>query len=154
MVRSLTVLTVCAMLASCATVPAATEQKLQVEQASDQFTSTRIRGDVAAFAGSFTEDGMFMVPGVQDATGRAAVRDLAQRRFAGATIEDFKIHRREIDVAGDSAYELAWYSEIDRRKDQAFRMEGRYFILWSRSSDNVWRVQRFLYSFSDAAPLP
>ena len=153
MSRFLSVLGVCALLVSCATAPPP-EQKRQVEEASDQFSAARVRGDVAAFSAAFTEDGIFMVPGLKDASGRAAVSDLAQRRFAGATVEDFVLQRREIDVAGDSAYELAWYSEIDRRKEQAFRMSGRYFVHWQRGSDGVWRVRRFLYNFSDASPLP
>jgi uncharacterized protein (TIGR02246 family) len=142
-------------LTACVTVQPATQQtELEVQQASDQFSTARERGDASSFAALFTEDGIFMVPGLSDAAGRSGVRELAQQRFASGRINDFKIHRREIQVIGDSAYELAWYSETDRRQEQPFRLQGRHFILWKRGSDKVWRVHRYLYNFSDAAPLP
>ncbi|HEY8131700.1 MAG TPA: SgcJ/EcaC family oxidoreductase [Thermoanaerobaculia bacterium] len=155
MSRHVWILIVCVALTACVTVQPATQQtELEVQQASDQFSATRERGDASSFAARFTEDGIFMVPGLSDAAGRSAVRELAQRRFTSGRINDLKIHRREIQVIGDSAYELAWYSETDRRQEQSFRLQGRHFILWKRGSDKVWRVHRYLYNFSDATPLP
>ena len=155
MSRSFCILIVCVALTACATVQPATEQaELEVQQASDQFHATRVRGDAPSFAALFTDDGVFMVPGLPDAAGRDAVGKLAQQRFAGAQTSDFKILRREIEVIGDAAFELAWYSETDRRQGQAFRMEGRYLLQWKRGSDKSWRVHRYLYNFSDAAPVP
>jgi uncharacterized protein (TIGR02246 family) len=155
MSKSLWILIVCGALTSCATVQPAPEQaQLEVQQASDQFWATRERGDASSFAGQFTEDGILMVPGLADAAGRSAIRELAQKRFASGRTTDFTVHRREIEVVGDSAYELAWYSETDRRQEQSFRMQGRYLIVWRRASDKLWRVHRNFYNFSDAAPLP
>jgi ketosteroid isomerase-like protein len=82
------------------------------------------------------------------------VRRLAEQHCAGGRTEDVRIERREIQVAGDSAYELAWYSESSRRQEEAFRMQARHFILWKREGDNSWRVQRYLYNVSGAEPLP
>lgn len=143
-------------LLACATSPppAATETELQVQRASDAFSAARERGDAASFAAMFTDDGIFMVPGLPDAAGREAVLALAQQRFEGDPTEEIKIVRRDIQAAGDTAYELAWYSETDRRPDQSFRLQGRQFILWKLERDNVWRVQRYLYSFSGARPVP
>jgi uncharacterized protein (TIGR02246 family) len=155
MIRSLWIPIVCIALMSCATAPAGTEQaKAAVQQASDQFWATRLRGDAPSFAAQFTDAGMFMVPGLADATGRAAIQELAQLRFAGGKISDFKIDRREIEVSGDSAHEVAWYSETLRGQDQAMRMMGRYLLVWNRGADGVWRVHRYLYNFSDAEPIP
>ena len=87
-----------------------------------------------------------------DASGRPAIQELAQKRFASGRTTDFELVRRDIEVAGDNAYELGWYAETDRRQDQAFRMQGRYAIVWKRVA-GTWRVHRFLYNFSDARPL-
>jgi len=141
-------------LLACATAPpTATETELQIQRASDAFSAARDRGDAAALAAMFTDDGIFMVPGLPDADGREAVLALAQQRFEGDPIEEIKILRRDIQAAGDTAYELAWFSETSRRPDQAFRYKGRQLIVWKLERDNVWRVQRYLYSFSDARPV-
>jgi uncharacterized protein (TIGR02246 family) len=140
------------LLAGCATVPAASDS--DVRAASDLFFAVRNRGDAAAFAAQFTEDGSFGVPGLPDATGRAAVQALAEKRFAGARVTDFNIVRREIGLSGNTAHELGWFAETDRRGDSAMRMQGRYLLVWNRGADSVWRVHRYFYAFSGAEPVP
>jgi uncharacterized protein (TIGR02246 family) len=128
--------------------------ELEVQQASEALGAARQRRDAAAFAAFFTHDGVFMIPGLPDAAGRDAVRTLAEKHFGGARVEDLKIREREIRVSEDYAYELAWYSETSRGEEQSFRLEGRQFIIWKRGSDNAWRVQRYLYNFAGARPVP
>jgi uncharacterized protein (TIGR02246 family) len=154
MLRSLRLSVFVLLAAACASSSIPDEaREREVAEASDRFSAARVRGDVAAFTASFTDDGMFMVPGLPDAAGRTEVQELAQKRFIGATVENFKVDDREIHVAGDSAYEIAWYSEINRHGDQAFEMRARHAIVWKRGSDNSWRVHRYLYNFSEAMPV-
>lgn len=156
MSRFLRILIVCCTLTACATAPPATDHAsdLDVRQASDRFWATRQRGDAAAFAEHFTDEGVLMIPGLDDASGRNAVRELAQKRFAGVRTADFKVHRREIDVCGDTAYELAWFAETYPAQNDPTRLRGRYLIVWKRGSDNVWRVHRNVYNFAGTEPLP
>ncbi|HEX7708613.1 MAG TPA: SgcJ/EcaC family oxidoreductase [Thermoanaerobaculia bacterium] len=150
MLRLLAVFTVFTALAACATgQPSTQEAQRAVEQASDQFIEARQSGDAASFAALFTEEGIYMVPGLLDATGRTAVRELAEKRFAAGPSKDFKVNRRETDVVGDSAYELTWFSETGSHH----HMQGRHFILWKRGDDEMWRVHRYHYNFSDATPI-
>jgi ketosteroid isomerase-like protein len=154
MFRSLGVLIVCGVLTSCVTSQPATETvEMEVQQASDRFWTTRERGDASSLAAQVTETAILMVPGLPDAVGRSAVRDLLQQRFASARTSDFKVHRREIQVIGNSAYELAWYSETYHGEDESLRLEGRYLIVWKRGRDDPWRVHRNLYNFSAATPV-
>ena len=153
MIRSLWILIACGMLTSCVRSQAPEVAEKEVREASDRFHATRQRGDAAAHAGQFTEEGVLMVPGLADAAGRDAVRGLLEKRFAGARTTDFKVHRREIEVAGDSAYELAWYSEVHAGQDESMRLDGRYVLVWKRGSDGAWRVHRDLYNFSGMTPV-
>src|SRR4051812_23204137 len=105
--------------------PAAVDQEADVKRASDQFSATRISGDAAAFARQFTDDGIYMVPGVADAAGQTAIEKLAKRQLAPGRLTDFEVHRREIIVDGDTAHELASYSETNRGGEQPMRMDGR-----------------------------
>jgi uncharacterized protein (TIGR02246 family) len=153
MLRNLTILLVCVVVTACATSPRASENtRIEVEQASDRFWAERDRADAAGFAAQFTEEGMLMISGLADAEGREAIRELMQKRFASTRITDFKVLRREIDVAGDAVWELGWFSEIVR-SDNPMRMSGRYLIVWKRGGDDVWRAHRYVYSYSGAKPV-
>ena len=155
MLRSLSILLVSLVLTSCATTqPAPEAAELEVQQASDRFWAARQSEDIPALTEHLTEDAILMIPGLPDAEGRAAIGELLQKRFATGRTANFKVFRREIQVVGDTAYELAWFSD-DTHHEQAdsFRMEGRYLTVWQRGSDGRWRVHRNFYNFSGAAPI-
>lgn len=154
MVRAILILSALFALTSCvATRPSSSASEGEVREASDRFRDARLRGDAVALAEQFTDDGILMVPGVPDATGRVAVRELLKEMFASVRIEDLEVRSQEIQVIGDVAYELAWYSEVNVRKDGSYRFEGRYLIVWKREAGKGWRVHRNLYNFSDATPV-
>lgn len=151
--RALSILVLCSILPSCATSHATPEAaRAEVEQASDRFWDARQREDLSAFVEQFTEDGVLMIPGATDFVGRSAIRTIMEKRFAAARTRNFQIERREIDIIGDTAYELAWYSEVHEQGD-AMRMKGRFLNVWKRGADGVWRVHRNFYNFSDARPV-
>ena len=154
MFRSIVMLIVCGLLTSCAgTRPPAETARLNVQNASDEFWAIRERRDASALASRFTETGIYMVPGLPDAVGRSAIRELLEKRLASGPTVDFKVHRREIDLVGDTAYELAWYSEKHHAREGSNLLEGRYAIVWLRGHDGTWRVHRYLYNFSAATPI-
>ena len=154
MFRFIAMLIMCGMLTSCAaTRPAAETARLEVQKASDQFWAIRERRDAPALASRFTETGIYMVPGLPDAVGRSAIRELLEKRLASGPTVDFKVHRREIEVIGDTAYELAWYSEKHHTRESSNLLEGRYAMVWLREHDGAWRVHRYLYNFSAATPI-
>ena len=154
MFRSLGFAFICALLTSCATAPVPTDTaEVEVRQASDEFWTTRGRGDASALAATFTETAIYGIPGLPDAEGRSAIRALLQKRFESFRITDVQVHRREIDVIGDSAYELGWFSEIHDNETDVTRLDGRYVIVWNRDHDARWRVHRTFYNFSSATPV-
>jgi len=155
MFRSLAILMMCGLVTSCATSqPSTAAAETEVQQASDRFWATRERGDGPALASQFTDTAIYGVPGLADAAGRDAIRDLLQKRFASVRTSEFKAQRREINVSGDAAHELGWFSEVSHHGEgDAMRMEGRYLIMWARGADRVWRVHRHFYAFSGAKPV-
>ena len=151
MSKSVWVIVLCSALAGCVTGHSSTRAVARdIEDASTRFIEARQSRDAASFAALFTDDGIYMIPGLADAAGRPAVENLARQKFGGAASTDFVVHRREIDVADDAAHELAWFAETT----MSHRMEGRHLIVWKRGSDGDWKVRRYLYNFADAKPLP
>ena len=155
MSRPVWILLILGALTSCASNQAASDQAdLEVQQASDRFWAARQSGDPAALSTQLTDDAILMIPGLPDSVGRNAIRDLIQQRAATTQISESAIQRREIQVDGDMASELGWFSEVYRGQGPAMRMQGRYSIVWKRGADRVWRVHRNLYNFSGATPVP
>lgn len=137
------------------TVTASAESaEAAVRQASERFWRTRDQKDASLIAAQFTENGILMVPGVADAVGRDAIRDLLQARLNAVSTKDFKAGRAEITIAGDLAYELASFGETLVTMDGSTRTEGRYLLVWRHEPDGVWRVHRHLWNFSGMKPLP
>ena len=93
-----------------------------------------------------------MIPGLPDAAGRDAVTSLLKQRFGSSRTRDFKAHRREIEVTGESAYELAGYSEVHEAQGEANHLDGRYLIEWKREGGG-WRVHRNLSNYSNITPV-
>jgi ketosteroid isomerase-like protein len=152
MIRSAWILILCSVL----TYPAlghdpAETAEAQIKKASDRFWASR--GDAAVLAAQLTETVILMVPGLPDAVGREEVRDLLHQRFTALRPTDLKTHNRELDVAGDTAYELTVYSEKQVAQGEAMRLDGRYLIVWKRGADGVWRAHRILFNYSGATPL-
>lgn len=133
---------------------AADNAEAEVRQASNRFWSMRDRHDAQSLAAEFTATAVLMIPGLPDAVGRSAIRDLLQQRFANIRNSDLQIERREIQVSGDTAHELGWFAETNHANESAMRMQGRYLIVWKHQPDNVWRVDRHLSNFSAVKPLP
>lgn len=152
MSRCVWILIVCSVL----TYPAfghepAETADAKIRKSSDRFWASR--GDPAALAAQLTATVILMVPGLPDAVGPEEVGDLLHQRFTTLRPTDWKVHKRELDVAGDTAYELAVYSEKQVAQGEAMRLDGRYLIVWKRGDDGVWRVHRILFNYSAATPL-
>lgn len=82
------IVTLCLMFIGCATSSGVGDAGTNhaIEEASDRFLEAPQRGDASAFAAHFTDGGIFMVPGLTDASGRSAVEELAKKRFAGGPL--------------------------------------------------------------------
>lgn len=142
-------LVVLALAAACATQNTGKRQIGEVERARDQFWEIHGRGDAAALADALTDDAILMAPGVPDLRGRAAVRAAAEQMFSALRITDFKIQTSEIDVIGDTAYEVSTYSETLHPKDGVpTPVQGRYLIVWKQRADGRWLIHRNLFNFA------
>ena len=141
----------CGLLLSCVSTqtPDASAES-EVQRVSDEYWANR--ADAKSLSQYVTEDAVLMVPGLLDAVGQDAFSELAHQRATRSS--NFKVHRREFHVAGDTAYELAWYGETVRAEGDSLRMQGRYVILWKRGADGRWRIHRNLLNFSDVGPDP
>jgi ketosteroid isomerase-like protein len=155
MLRTLAFVILCGLFTACAVSQAATAPgDGGVLQASEEFWAKRSQGDASSFALQFTETGILGIPGLPDAVGRDAIRELMQKRSKSVRVADFKPQRRGIDVIGSAAYEVGTFSELNHYTNgDSMQMEGRYLIVWRQDADARWRVQEVFYNFSSATPV-
>jgi len=117
--------------------------KATIQQKEAEFAQALIRGDAAAIAGFFREDGQF-IPGWQKGRveGRAAIQAFYQQRFATARFLEAAIHSDAVGTDGDLAYERGTNRLTRQTGDAApVTTTGRYLTVWRHDADGQWRIQ-------------
>ena len=140
-------------LPACTAPPAAeSDPRPEIDAAQAAFWGAHVRGDAEGLANLVTVDALLWVPGMDEVSGREAIRAAGEEMFAGMSISDFEIESRELSVHGNAAYELATYSEtLTYEGAEPSAVRGRYLIVWKRDTDGKWRVHRNMFHFISGA---
>lgn len=135
------------VIAGCAT--AATDRsdvRRAIERGAAAWGDAVNRGDVNALAALYTTDALLMPPGAESVRGRAAVGE-----FLGGLLSysprDVALTVDEVDVCGDTAYEVGSYTMSLQPPGQArFTDRGKYIVVWKRGADGSWRIHRDIFN--------
>lgn len=143
-----------AIFTACASPSPDVERAMaEIAEVRNAFWEAHERGDAEALASAVTEDAVLFAPGMDDVSGRDALREAARQMFSAWTIEDFTIVEQEMRVHLPFAYELATYTETITVGDgPAAAVRGRYLLVWRKDDDGVWRVNRNMFHFITPAP--
>ena len=110
----------------------------EIEQLSRQFGEILTRGDLAALAAHYTEDGKVLPPGGPTAQGRPAIQQFWQGvRDSG--IEAAELQTLEVGSSGDMAYEIGRATLTVRGDGGTSRVVVRYVVVWRRQDDG-WKM--------------
>jgi uncharacterized protein (TIGR02246 family) len=124
-----------------------------IAEAREAFWDAHLQGNADALADLVTPDAVLLAQGMEEVSGREAIRDAARQMFDAMTITDFAVLSQEMDVHDSVAYELATYSETLRMGDaDEATVRGRYLIVWRQESDGHWRVHRNQFHFVTPPP--
>lgn len=129
--------------------------ELAVRDAAARFTDAVNRNDPAALGELFTQDGEWVVPGMETTTGPdAAATRIGQLR---STFENLLqlLHSGHVDLAGDTATATWYLSEQASDGENAFAFTGVYHDRLRRT-DAGWRFARreFTFLYRGRAELP
>ena len=119
------------------------EVRAAIEATNAQFAAALKRGDAAALAAMFTEDGeVIPAAGKGFVSGRAALEAYYVGRVRAVRILDVTITTVAVEVSGD----LAWETGTNRLSVQAgdappVTRTGRYLVAWKRGPDGRWRYR-------------
>lgn len=100
-------------------------------------------GDVEAEVQRFTEDGIYMWPGVPAIEGHDSLRAWFERRFSNVEV-NLESESLELKVCGDWAFERGRSVAKIRRKgsDEVQTVRGKYLNILQRQSNGSWRIAR------------
>ncbi len=123
------------------------EARQAIEESNATFVQAFNRGDAAACAANYIEDGALMAPNQPTVLGKQAVEG-----FFKGMIEELggtgNIEIVEVGAEGDLAYQSATYSFESNEGSDA----GKFVEVFKRQADGSWKIR--LTIFNSDNPLP
>lgn len=146
--RALLFIPVTTVTFACAHGPAvrasdAGQVRAAIEATNAQFAAALMKGDAAALAGLFAEDGEVIPPAAKGfVRGRAALQDYYAGRLEAARFLEVTITTLAVEVSGDLAWETGTNRLVVQAGDAAPTVRtGRYLVAWKRGPDGRWRYR-------------
>jgi ketosteroid isomerase-like protein len=123
------------------------EARQAIEESNAMFVQAYNRGDAAACAANFLEDGAILAPNQPAVLGKQAVEG-----FFKGMIEELggtgAIEILEVDAAGDLAYQSATYSFESNEGSDA----GKFVEVYKRQADGSWKIRLTIFNSDNPPP--
>ena len=142
-------------LVSCEKAPKdTTAEDLQALNAvSRQFVDAINRGDAAAVAALFTEEGKRLPPNREMVVGRESIQSSIQAAL-DAGLGDVRITVIELSVSGDMAHEVGEYTSTTQPEEgEAISHSGKYVAIMKRENGS-WKTDLQIWNSSLPLPVP
>jgi len=112
----------------------------------ERFVDAFNRGDAAAIANLYTDDGLVRLQGAPEASGRAQITGFWQHGVG--TGKRLKLETTELSLAGNWAYEVGHATVTGA--DGVVEADQRYLAIWKKDGSS-WRLHR---DFANSTPNP
>jgi len=116
--------------------------------AEQAFMTAFSKGDPAAVAEFYTEDGQVLPPNSDFVTGRQAIQSLWQA-LMDMGIKGLTLDTIEVEALGDAASEVGRYT-LTAEGGQVLD-QGKYMIVWKQEGGE-WKLHRDMFNTSMPAP--
>lgn len=149
MKRTFAIVATCALILALAPSLDAQQTPLRtaIEAANRNFMTAFQKGDAAAVAALYTEDGEALPPNGEPVRGRPALEAM-WRGVIDAGIASAKLTTREVEGVGPAVWESGTY-ELSG-KDGALVDRGKYVVIWKRTNGQ-WQLHRDIWNSSQPA---
>ena len=110
-------------------------------------------GDVAAYVELYTEDGVYLWPGVPAIVGKDALKEWFKKRFSKYSA-DIEKTIEEIEVVGDWAFERGCeVSKIRNRLNNRVQVvRGKFINIFRKQKDGLWKISRRIRNLDHPIP--
>jgi ketosteroid isomerase-like protein len=112
------------------------------------FVAAYEAGDAAALASLYTDDAALLEPDKPPIRGRETIlRDL-EAWFGGFSFSNGRFETWELEVLGDTAWDLSYFEMEALRRETGERFGERWkqLCIWKRADDGIWRLHRLMYN--------
>ena len=135
------------LVVGCATTaPDPAAATAAIKQVDAAWADALNRGDLDAAVDLYTPDALMMPPGVGMLRGKEEIRAFFDG-FATYSPRDVSVTTQEIEVCGDTAYEVGSYSmSLQPPGQERFTDRGKYVVIWKLGADGEWRLHRDIFN--------
>ncbi len=103
------------------------------------------RKDLGGVTRIYDDDVIYVVPGEQDARGRAAIDRMEERALGEADLLDAEHTTESLKVFGGIAYEIGTViGPIRPRGKDTETVSFHFMAMWRRQADGSWRILSFV----------
>ncbi len=100
------------------------------------------RKDLDAVTRIYADDVTYVIPGVQEARGRAAIDALEAQALSSANVLEAVHTTESLRVFGDLAYELGTVvGPVEAQGKPAQIVIFHFMATWRRQTDGTWRIE-------------
>jgi len=121
-----------------------TEIQAAIEAANELFMATFNRGDAAALADLYTENGQLLPAGSDFVTGKEAIRNFWQA-IMDMGIKSAALETIEVEGHGDTAIDEGKYTL--RGESGSVLDRGKYLVIWKQQAGQ-WKLHRDIWTSS------
>ncbi len=123
-----------------------------IQAAHVRLDSVSRAGDARANADVYTPDAVVSLGTLDDVRGRDALYRAMAGFYQRNVVQAHRLTTVELEVYGDTAYDRGTYLFVSGPRGRpATTDRGRYFAMWVRGADGVWRIHRYLENLLPAS---
>ena len=142
-------------LVSCEKAPkdSTAEDTQAIKSVSRQFVDAINRGDAAAVAALFTEEGKRLPPNRETVVGRESIQSSIQAAL-DAGLGNLQVTTIELSLSGDMAHEVGEYTSTTQPEEgEAISHSGKYVAIMKRENGS-WKIDLHIWNSSLPLPVP
>lgn len=122
-----------------------------IDQKNAQLIQAFIAGDAAGVAGMFTSDGVLMLNGMPQITGRAAIEQTLVGVFGAVKYHSVVANVQEVQLFGDYALEMGTTVFTYEAGGRTVVDQGKYVVGWKREPGGDWKIHRDISNVTSSA---
>jgi uncharacterized protein (TIGR02246 family) len=116
-----------------------------IEAVNAEFSAAFNRGDAAAVASFYTEDGSLLPPGEAIVSGRSSI-EAYWKAGVGAGLSNLQLRAMEVEAHGPMAYEVGEFNfDMPAADGTKTTAKGKYLVVW-KEVDGAWKLHRDIWN--------
>ncbi|MFO8036792.1 MAG: DUF4440 domain-containing protein [Anaerolineales bacterium] len=136
--------------------PSVDEEIAKIQEASKEYASALVDGDLERWISVWAEDGVQMPPEAPRVIGADQIKAGTGPLLEMLDFKEFTTYDEVIHILGDHAYAHGLYnytmSPID--SEETIKFDGKYLTIWEKQADGSWKAAVDIFNSNAPPPAP